>query len=215
MPWVDMISIAARLVIAGTLFLAAFSKLRDRAGFARGVHDYGLLSPASEMIVIRLLPAVEVALGICLLLGLAEPWPALAAAGLFALFAAAIAVTAGRGRDIPCHCFGTSSKHRVGAGSLLRTFVLALLALVAAFAPAANDGMSGPLALWTSEEVMALISITAWMTLAVVLAEPMLLLASGVRAARRRAPALKAAEASRRTHTCGAAGTQAPVELMS
>lgn len=146
-----LLSMAAQFVVAATFLLAAWAKLRDFAGFAGGLHDYGLLPPAAERLVARLIPAAEVVVGTALLLGIAHPWPALAAAALSAIFGAAIAITARRGRDIPCHCFGTSSKHRVGSGALLRVAVLMLLALAASRAPA--GGLAPALTfLRTSEE---------------------------------------------------------------
>lgn len=199
---IAVFSIAARLVVAGTLLVAAWGKLRDRPGFARGVHDYGLLPPAGERIVVHLLPAAELVIGVALLLGMAMPWSALAAALLFGVFGAAISMAARRGRDIPCHCFGASANHRVGAGALLRTFVLAVLALGAALGPAASSPLPPSLEALTPESGVALMGMIATSVTAVVIAEPLVVVITGLRDAFRRAPALKAAEETRRGRIC-------------
>jgi uncharacterized membrane protein YphA (DoxX/SURF4 family) len=195
-------SIAARLVVAGTLLVAAWGKLCDRAGFAQGVHDYGLLPPAGERVVVYLLPAAELVVGVTLLLGVALPWSALAAALLFVLFGAAIAITARRGRDIPCHCFGAPASHRVGVGALLRTVVLATLALVAVLGPMALNPLPRSLEALTPESGVALFGMIATLVTAVVMAEPLFVLFAGLRNAFGQAPALKAAEAARRGRIC-------------
>jgi hypothetical protein len=200
----DIISIAAELIVAATLLFAAASKLRNLPSFAEGLRGYALLPDWTVSWVARLVPAIEVALAAALLLGWAEPWPALMSAGLFGVFAVAIGLAVRGGRDIPCHCFGPSPKYRVGIGAMLRAVVLVALALIAAYSPTLGNVPRLPASLWSSEQqFLTLIISIQCMALAVILTEPAVLLIREVRVAHRRAPALRAEELRRLERTCG------------
>jgi uncharacterized membrane protein YphA (DoxX/SURF4 family) len=201
-----MVSLAARLVVSGTLLLASWSKLRDPPGFRAGLHEYRLLPPVTEAIVAAVLPLVEVVIAVSLLIDLAPPWPALAAAALFATFSAAIAVAAHRGRDIPCHCFGASEHHRVGAGAVLRGIVLVLMALAVPYAGPKVTPQELIGTQWTAAQALDFVSLVTTLALAVILAEPVVLVVQALPGAWRRRTALAQAEAAERRR-CKAAQT--------
>ena len=122
-----MIGTVARVAL-GVLFLASGAlKLRDPswpdAARAMGAPRWS----------VRLIAPAEIVLGAGLAAGLAEPWPAWLALGLLFAFSAALALVLRRppeGRPA-CACFGRWSAKPVGAGSLLRNGVLAVLAVAA------------------------------------------------------------------------------------
>ena len=114
----------------GLIFLcAAVGKLRDLRGFADAVQAFDMLPSALANTFGYVLPFVELATALLLLVG----WLPLVAGGLAVLmltsFAIALGMNAWRGRALNCHCFGSSGSHRVGWQSVGRE----LLLLVAAF----------------------------------------------------------------------------------
>ncbi|MFI7642453.1 MauE/DoxX family redox-associated membrane protein [Nonomuraea sp. NPDC049400] len=130
---------SAYLAVAAMLLVAALGKLRDVRGFAGSVAGYRLLpgrlaGPAA----VAVLAAELVAAGLLLAPG-GQRWGAVVAAALFAAFLAAMASVLRRGMAVDCGCFG--GRDLVGAGTLLRTGLLLVLAVTAtltgpvAFAP--------------------------------------------------------------------------------
>ena len=99
---------AFRIGLGAVCLLAGLEKARAPRDFFEGVRQYALiparLAPAAGGALI----GAELAIGLLLVSGLV---PALAAAGaiaLFAVFAAALAVSLARSNTAPCHCFGAS-----------------------------------------------------------------------------------------------------------
>lgn len=115
------------------LFLwAAVHKLRDIAAFTQAFNGYQLLPerlvPAASMCLI----AVELALA-CSLPWLSAGAPALIAACLLAMYAAAIAINLARGRrHIDCGCAGPAERQPLSGALIVRNAVLCVAALVAA-----------------------------------------------------------------------------------
>ncbi len=97
---------AARLVVGGIWVYAGLLKLPDPEASVTAVRAYQLLPPDLADVVGRVLPALEVVVGLCLLLGLLTR----AAGGISALmqlaFIAGIASVWSRGIAISCGCFG-------------------------------------------------------------------------------------------------------------
>jgi hypothetical protein len=111
-----------RWSLAAVLVGAAAAKLvsgrAGRAAFA----SYGIAKPAARAALWGAVIAAETALGIAVAVG--ATGAADAAAGMLALFAAALVVAILRGRaGRPCACFGGGS--RIGWGAAARTTVLA------------------------------------------------------------------------------------------
>jgi hypothetical protein len=117
--------------LALVLFAAAWHKLSEPEVFAGALQAYALLPAAGVMPAARLLPWVEIATGVGLLIP-ATRAPALAMfACLILLYAAAMALNLWRGRrQIDCGCGGDA--HPLSWGLVLRNGVLAAAALLVA-----------------------------------------------------------------------------------
>ncbi len=76
-------------------------------------------------------PWWEMAVGALTLVGLASPWPALAALVTLAVFTALIIVQLRRGRHPQCACFGAWSSAPLGTRHVWRNAGFAVLALLA------------------------------------------------------------------------------------
>lgn len=122
---VDLAVTGVRFYAALLLIAAAVAKLRNRADAARSVSAYQVLPSAFERPAAALLPFVELAAGLAVAL-VPHPGCAVAASGLFALFAAAIAINLVRGRrSLECGCgFGA---RKIGPALLVHNLVLAVL----------------------------------------------------------------------------------------
>ncbi len=115
--------------------VAGIDKLRHRALLPGVIANYRLLPAALVAPAAALLPPAELALAAGLMVGLVTGnllWPALAAAALLLLFAAAMAINIVRGRrHIDCGCGHAGLRQRLGWGQVARNIVLALLLLPA------------------------------------------------------------------------------------
>ena len=132
--------IASAIAIAVLLASAATHKVRAPARFARQLADYQLLPQALVRPSARLVPVVELGIAFALLVPLSRSWAALAAAGLLALYAAAIGINLWRGRaDIDCGCAGPDQAQPLRPVLLVRNSALVALALLASVAPVARD----------------------------------------------------------------------------
>lgn len=132
--------IASALAIAVLLASAATHKVRAPARFARQLADYQLLPDSLVRPFARLVPLLELAIAFALLVPVSRGWATLSAAGLLALYAAAIGINLWRGRrDIDCGCAGPDQAQPLRPVLLLRNSVLVVLALLASVAPIARD----------------------------------------------------------------------------
>lgn len=132
--------IASALAIAVLLASAATHKLRAPARFAKQLADYQLLPEALVRPSARVIPVLELAIAFALLVPVSRSWAALTAAGLIALYAAAIGINLWRGRrDIDCGCAGPDQAQPLRPVLLLRNSVLVGLALLASVAPIVRD----------------------------------------------------------------------------
>jgi uncharacterized membrane protein YphA (DoxX/SURF4 family) len=171
----------AQKVLAATFLLSGVAKVRDAAGAVEGALEYRLLPERLVRLLAPMLPAAEIALGIVLVTGVATRGASIASAALVAIFTVAVSVNLRRGRLIACHCFGASSRERIGRSTLLRLAVLgvaaAVLATFTAGAPQAKVAPSAP--------ATTLLSIVVAVTLLLALLGPGALLADDVAAVRR------------------------------
>ncbi len=103
LPWLGLL---ARLVVGGVWIAAGALKLPDPAESVRAVRAYRLLPEAFVPSVGYGLPALEIAIGLLLVAGLATRVAAGVSALLFVLFIVGIASAWGRGLQIDCGCFG-------------------------------------------------------------------------------------------------------------
>ena len=115
--------------LALVLFAAAWHKLSEREGFTGALEAYKLLPTRAVLPVARLLPLIEIALGIGVLVPLTRQAALPTLALLLLAYAVAIGINLLRGRSqIDCGCGGEA--HALSWGLVLRNAVLAGAALV-------------------------------------------------------------------------------------
>jgi thiol-disulfide isomerase/thioredoxin/uncharacterized membrane protein YphA (DoxX/SURF4 family) len=142
----EVIALGARVLLALVLGVAAVGKVLDLPGARRALAGFGLpgrtVAPAAV-----LLPLVEFATAVALLVRPTARWGAVAAVGLLVLFIASIARAMARGEAPDCHCFGQLSSAPAGGRTLLRNVLLAVPAVfVVAYGPGqgVDQWVSGP-----------------------------------------------------------------------
>jgi len=113
------------LTLAATLAVAAVAKLRDPS---RTAGDFAALGLPMPTLLARLVPAIEVAVAVALLV--VPGWGAVAAFGLFVLFTALLISLVRSGQPIACSCFGAVSDEPVSWVEVARNGVLLVAAAV-------------------------------------------------------------------------------------
>jgi uncharacterized membrane protein YphA (DoxX/SURF4 family) len=130
-PMTDLTSAAAVTAHVGlglVLMTAGLQKLRRGAVFLAVVANYRLLRSSLVRPVALVLPWIELTVGGLLLLHGAGPWPALAAIGLLAIFAFAMAVNIRRGRaHIDCGCHHSALRQPLRWSLVARNLMLCLV----------------------------------------------------------------------------------------
>ncbi|MGJ7440979.1 MauE/DoxX family redox-associated membrane protein [Aquipuribacter sp. MA13-6] len=134
-----VLALLARLSLAGVLLVSGTIKLLDPDGSVRAVRAYRLLPDDLSVVVGYGLPALEVGLGILLLLGLSTRLAAVGAGLLVLAFVAGIASAWARGLSIDCGCFGGGGDVAPGTASyavpLARDVGLLLAAVLLSLRP--------------------------------------------------------------------------------
>lgn len=127
----------ASLFLGLVLVTAALPKIRNADEFQGVVANYRLLPSFLVMPFARLLPWIELACAVALLVPAWRETAAWVAAGLFVMFALGLAINVGRGRThIDCGCVRRpTSMSRIGMFHVLRALALAGVALYAAVIP--------------------------------------------------------------------------------
>jgi putative oxidoreductase len=121
---------ACRLSLAGIFIYAGYTKIEHRLQFAVAVEGYQLLSPDSVIWVVKILPWLEIFLGVALLIGLRIRYTAGFTAIFLAFFIGVMWVTFLLGIEADCGCFGVGE--RISPFTLARDalFILPALFLV-------------------------------------------------------------------------------------
>lgn len=131
-------AIACRFALGTIFLLSGTAKLFNWAEFEQVVLQYRAVPEAMSRLVARVLPPLEMAAALCLLLGVLTRAAAFLGALLLVAFAGAIGLNLVRGRRVACGCFGTLSSREVSWVAVFRNIVLAAAALfVVANVPAA------------------------------------------------------------------------------
>ncbi len=104
----QLLSLAARLVLAAVFAVSGWPKLVDPDGTLRSVRAFRLLPEALVPAFGYALPAVELALAALLLVGLVTRPAAAVTAALLLVFMVGIAAAWARGLSIDCGCFGST-----------------------------------------------------------------------------------------------------------
>jgi uncharacterized membrane protein YphA (DoxX/SURF4 family) len=106
------LNLLCRALPAALLLWAGLAKAFDRQGSILSVDAYDVLPDAAVRIVATLLPWLEIAIGLLLVLGLFTRVAGAATAALGVVFILAMAQAKVRGLQIDCGCFGAG-----GAGN--------------------------------------------------------------------------------------------------
>jgi uncharacterized membrane protein YphA (DoxX/SURF4 family) len=116
-----------RLFVGGLFVFAGFSKLGHPFEFEMAIESYQILPVWGVIAVARMLPSLEVLLGVLLLIGWKLHWFSSIATALLAFFLATMAITYSRGVEATCGCFGMGEP--VSPRTLLRDTLFLLPAI--------------------------------------------------------------------------------------
>lgn len=142
-------------VILGLVFLgSSVPKLRHPRGFVLLVLEYRVLPPTSGRLYGRVIPHLELLVGLLLITGVAVRLATFLAVVLILSFLAAVAINMARGRDLDCGCFGAARGRRIGSGLVIQDSVLLGVA-VALFALAGD---------WMQAQPWSLFRLSPWLT---------------------------------------------------
>jgi uncharacterized membrane protein YphA (DoxX/SURF4 family) len=96
-----------RLTLAGVFLYAAWTKLRQPwLMFALSIDAYQLLPEWAVLTTARVLPWLELAIGVLLLIGVWLRYVSILAAAILGVFFAIMLLSFGKGMGIDCGCFG-------------------------------------------------------------------------------------------------------------
>lgn len=98
----------SRLILGGLFIYASLDKIINPLSFAQILHHYRLMPPALINIWAVILPWIEAAAGILLIIGYRVRGANFIIGGLLGMFVAVLAITAFRGINVSCGCFSTS-----------------------------------------------------------------------------------------------------------
>ncbi len=126
------LAVGLRVVLGAVFVYAAYTKLRQSwLLFALSIDSYQLLPQWAVLTLARLLPWLELALGIALIAGVWLRYTAIAATSVLMLFFSVMLLSYTKGAGIDCGCFG------VGEALSLKTLARDGVLLAAAIALAA------------------------------------------------------------------------------
>jgi uncharacterized membrane protein YphA (DoxX/SURF4 family) len=120
-----------RLMLAGVFLYAAWTKLRQPwLMFALSIDAYQLLPEWAVLTTARVLPWLELAIGVLLLIGVWLRYVSILAAAILGVFFAIMLLSFGKGMGIDCGCFGVGEP--LTAKTLARDGLLLAAALMLA-----------------------------------------------------------------------------------
>jgi hypothetical protein len=141
-----VLSEALALLIALVFAAAAFTKLTAWSELPGIVQNFRVLPRSLVMPVALLLPLLEATIAPGILIEETRPAAAAAAALLFTVFGAALAINYSRGRrHIDCGCFRSDLKQPISIAVIVRNVLLAVCALLLLL-PAGGSAALFPLA---------------------------------------------------------------------
>ena len=133
----DVLLLAARLILAAVFVVSGISKLFDLSGSQAAMRSFGVperLTRAGGIV----LPIAELVIAVLLIPAATAAWGALLALILLVVFVAGISYSLSRGRKFDCHCFGQLTTSEIGLPTLIRNGVLAVLAAFVAYSGFVN-----------------------------------------------------------------------------
>jgi uncharacterized membrane protein YphA (DoxX/SURF4 family) len=142
LPWLGLL---ARLILGGVLLAAGLLKYQHLDKSQMAVRAYELLPISLANFLGIILPFIEIAAGILLIIGAAVRISAVVGGVLMIAFIIGISQAWARGLSIDCGCFGGGGQVEPGTANylpeLLRDAGLALLALYLFFFPHSKFGL--------------------------------------------------------------------------
>ncbi len=129
-----------RIAIGAVFIYAAYAKLHYAGAwhlqdyhfiFAFGINSYEILSPEHALLLARVLPWLELVLGLVLISGIGLRWAGSFTVLLLLIFMFALARAASKGLAINCGCFGNQSTSPGKELALDGIFLLSTLAVTA------------------------------------------------------------------------------------
>ncbi|GAB77241.1 Methylamine utilisation protein MauE [Austwickia chelonae] len=112
--WQDWMGLVSRLVLAFVWIYAAVTKIGRPLTSARAVQAYDLMPFEMADAVGQILPIIELAVGVLLLVGLFTRFSGLLSSILLVVFIIGIASAWARGLEIDCGCFGGDGSLEAG-----------------------------------------------------------------------------------------------------
>ena len=110
-----LLTLFARIILGAVFVYASVDKILNPAAFAEVIHNYQILPDTLINLTAVMLPWLELVLGLFLIIGLFREGTVCIATILLLIFLGAMIFNLGRGLDIHCGCFRTSTN---GAGNI-------------------------------------------------------------------------------------------------
>ena len=119
--------LALRILLAIVMAGSGIGKLQDLDDSRQMVLDFGLPYPLARPVG-TLLPGLEIAIAVGLVVTPASAWAAWAALGLLGAFTLAVGLNMAAGRRPDCRCFGPLHVASIGWRTLTRNVLLMAIA---------------------------------------------------------------------------------------
>ena len=123
----SILLLVARLLLAVVFVVAGLAKIADLRGSQKAVEGFGVPSFLATPLG-TILPFAELAVAIALIPTAWAFYGAIGAAVLLLVFIIGIGANLSVGRQPDCHCFGQLHSEPVGASTLIRNVILAIIA---------------------------------------------------------------------------------------
>ena len=112
MNYQSLLTLIARLMVAGVFVMAALPKIKDPVAFSASVNAFHVIGPVLSNWVALVLPWLELTIGMGILLPQIRRSSGILMAGLLLVFITLHASAWARGLDISCGCFGAESAEK-------------------------------------------------------------------------------------------------------
>ena len=119
-----------RIILGFVFIYAGILKISDPAGFSDAINNYDLLPLLFVNFFAITLPWIEVVAGLFLMFGISVKENSFIISVMLVVFLLAIVISLGRGLNIECGCFGTSSGSKVGIIKLVENGTLLIFSFL-------------------------------------------------------------------------------------
>ncbi|MHB8599049.1 MAG: MauE/DoxX family redox-associated membrane protein [Ktedonobacteraceae bacterium] len=123
----SILLLVARLLLAVVFLVSGLAKIVDLRGSQKAVKGFGVPSFLATPLG-TILPFAELAVAIALVPTASALYGAIGAAFLLVVFIVGISANLSVGRQPDCHCFGQLHSEPIGASTLIRNVILAVVA---------------------------------------------------------------------------------------